>query len=954
MANEDTTTKFKVDISELKKAMQDAKRQISLANSEFKASSSAMGEWENSADGISAKLKQLDSVLKSQKTILSSLEQQYEQVAAEQGEGSAAADRLKIAINNQKAAINKTESQINSYGDRLDEVSAAEKEAAKTGKTVAEVLDDIGQEAEEAGDGFTVFKGGLAVLAGNLMTSFVNALKEGAQALMGLSEETREYREDMAKLETAFTTAGFSTKEATGVYKDFYAVLGEEDRSVEAVNHLAKMVDNEKDLSTWTDICTGVWATFGDSLPIEGLTEAANETVKTGTVTGVLADALNWAGISEDDFNDKLSKCSSEQERQKLIMDTLNSTYDDAAKKYNETNKSVMDARRAQSEYTDTLATLGEKMEPVMTALKVGVTDLLKAFIEIFEGVDIEAFVEKIQAGFSFVVNEVLPKVVEGFKGLVGFLGDLLDAAQKASPVLAGLGVALAGLAIAGLVQNFTAIAGAVKTWMMSTKLMTAAQWLLNAAMSANPITLVVIAIAALVAAFVVLWNKSEGFRNFWLGLWEHIKSAAGAAKDWILNAVGAIGDFFTETLPNAIETGKTYISEKIDAITSFFTETIPNAIGAVKDWIVDNWQSILAFLINPFAGLFTYFYQNNSKFREFVDNAITHIKELPGKVWTWLVNTINKVKTWASNMITKAKETALNFINKVIEFIKQLPGKIWTWLVNVVTKVVTWRANMIKKAIEVGTNFINKIVEYFRQLPGKVWTWLVNVVSKVTTWAADMAAKAREAASNFVNKVVEFISELPGKVWAKLSEVLSKVASWATSLVAKGKEAASNLVSTIVNTVSSLPGKMISIGADLVSGLWSGIGNKVTWLKNKIAGFVGDVTSWLKKFFGIKSPSRLMADEIGKWLPAGMALGIDENAKTVLSSMQNLVNGTMGVTRNSLANNGVVAASHGAAPAAVSNVTNNYYQTINSPKQLSRYEIYRNTKNLLGLAGGR
>ena len=127
-------------------------------------------------------------------------------------------------------------------------------------------------------------------------------------------EGSREYRTEMGKLDTAFQTNGHSSEAAKKTYQDLQAVLGDTDVSVEAANHLAVMTDNEKDLQTWTDICTGVFATFGDSLPIEGLTEAANETAKVGQVTGPLADALNWAGISEDEFNEKLAKCSGEQE----------------------------------------------------------------------------------------------------------------------------------------------------------------------------------------------------------------------------------------------------------------------------------------------------------------------------------------------------------------------------------------------------------------------------------------------------------------------------------------------------------------------------------------------------------------------------------------------------------------------------------------------------------------
>ena len=103
-------------------------------------------------------------------------------------------------------------------------MSDAEKTASKTGQDVADVLADVGDEAEDAGDGFTVLKGAVATFAGNALTSLVDGLKNGISSLMGLADETREYREDLAKLETAFTTAGFTTDEATKVYKDFYAV----------------------------------------------------------------------------------------------------------------------------------------------------------------------------------------------------------------------------------------------------------------------------------------------------------------------------------------------------------------------------------------------------------------------------------------------------------------------------------------------------------------------------------------------------------------------------------------------------------------------------------------------------------------------------------------------------------------------------------------------------------
>lgn len=151
----------------------------------------------------------------------------------------------------------------------------------------------------------------------------------------------------MGKLETGFTTAGYSAEDAKKTYTELYGILGDDGQATEAAAHLAKLTKNEKELATWTDIATGVYATFGEHLAIiENLTEAANETAKTGAITGGLADALNWAGVSEDEFQASLDKCSTEQERQALITKTLNGLYSDAAEKYREVNGDIIDATK--------------------------------------------------------------------------------------------------------------------------------------------------------------------------------------------------------------------------------------------------------------------------------------------------------------------------------------------------------------------------------------------------------------------------------------------------------------------------------------------------------------------------------------------------------------------------------------------------------------------------------
>ena len=219
--------------------------------------------------------------------------------------------------------------------------------------------------------------------AGKFAAGVAAGAAAAGAALIGVAESTREYRTEQGKLQAAFQTSGFSAETARKTYEGLNGVLGDSGQAVEAANHLAKLATNEKDLATWTDICTGVYATFGDSLPIEGLTEAANETAKTGALTGGLADALNWAGVNEESFQASLDKCSTEQERQALITETLNGLYTDAADKYREVNGAIIDANTAQDSLNNAMAGIGAAVEPFLSFGKQLLADVLEKFTPI-------------------------------------------------------------------------------------------------------------------------------------------------------------------------------------------------------------------------------------------------------------------------------------------------------------------------------------------------------------------------------------------------------------------------------------------------------------------------------------------------------------------------------------------------------------------------------------------
>ena len=401
-----------------------------------------------------------------------------------------------------EAQVRELQREIIATTKKLDQYENAIRETTRA-------TDDLGDASEKAARDVEGVNTGLADFVSNGLKGVVGAATAAATALVAMTESTRDYRTEMAKLNTAFTDNGHTAEAATTAYKELQSVLGETDQAVEAANHLAKLTDNEKDLATWTgDILPGVFATFGASLPIEGLTEAANETAKVGAVTGPLADALNWAGVSEDAFNESLAKCTTEQERQALITKTLNDLYGEASAKYKEVNADVIAANQANEAMTASMAAMGEELEPLLTELKLMGAQLLV---------------------------ELIPAVQFMIENL---------------PII--------GVAVAGVTAAIVAFKIAALSAKLAEEGLTIAQWALNAAMSANPIGLIILGVTALVTAILLLWKNVDGFRAFWINAWEKIKGV----------------------------------------------------VATVVGWVKEHWQGLLLFLLNPALGMFYLAYQ--------------------------------------------------------------------------------------------------------------------------------------------------------------------------------------------------------------------------------------------------------------------------------------------------------------------------------------------------------
>ena len=490
-----------------------------------------------------------------------------------------------------------------------DELNGVEKQASKAGKS--------------SGSGFS--------------SNFKTAVKAvgGLIAAAGISElvsQAAEAQSQMSRLSASAQQNGVGADSMKAAYSGLVGVLGDTDRAVETSGNLFALCgDNQAQLESLTTSLTGAFSQFGDGLPIESLAEAANETARTGTVVGGMADALNWVNASteqwsaalggnsaaqaafnaavdsgatkEDAFNAALAACSDEGERQQLVVDTLNALYGEAGEQYQENNADLIEYNKSQDALTSAMADLGGALMPIVTTLSNMAAQLgsrLAPAVSTVAGYVADGLV---------VAMEALKPVLDGVDSVVGFLGQHMNIIL---PVLTGLVSGFvawqASLAIAGLIQTVTA---ALNGMSVAQYLSATAQRALNAAMNANPIIMVVTLIATLVGALIGLYQTNEEFRAAVTGAWDSIKATAETV-------FGTIANFFTVTVPGAIETAQQWFANLPGNIKAALDSAL-SSIGAWAGGVIEQAAKAGSGFLNGIKQKF--------------GDAVTFIGSIPGKI---------------------------------------------------------------------------------------------------------------------------------------------------------------------------------------------------------------------------------------------------------------------------------------------------------------------------------
>lgn len=434
---------------EFRQNLNSISQQLKTLGTEMKAVTSAFDANDKSQENLANQSQVLTEQLSLQEKRIEEIQKALDHARANYDENSNEVQRWQQAMNNAVTELNKTRSQLSKVQSEMDGASDSTQD-------MSDALNDVDGAAEKASSGIS----SMTVAMGNLISSGIqaaaSAVADLVSSLWNLDESTEEYRRAQGRLNTAFEAAGYGADTAQQAYKAFYGILGDTDTATEASQLLAKLAESEEDVATWTEIAAGVSGTFGDSLPIEGLIEAANETAKVGQVTGTLADALNWVGISEDEFNAKLAAAGSESERNRLIMETLSNQYDQAAQAFYRNNEALVASRNAQAQMDEVTAQLGNTIANVKNQLTANLLPALSGLADAFNGIltgapgATEAFSQAIQ-GLIAAVVDMLPQFLD--TGLQ-IISSVVNGIVQALPELAQAGVEIIGQIVATITEN--------------------------------------------------------------------------------------------------------------------------------------------------------------------------------------------------------------------------------------------------------------------------------------------------------------------------------------------------------------------------------------------------------------------------------------------------------------------------------------------------------------------
>lgn len=772
----------------LAKMYEQQEKKLSATNKILKEAQDAQDKFAKAAADAKDKIAQTEAALDAlagtegdTSAQQAELTAELEKYKKELAKAEANQEKATQAVNKYQTQANSAEAELNKLGSTLEDNDRALAEAAKSSDGCADSVDKYTGKVKRADEETEKFsdklKGGLvagAKAAGVALAAIGTAAVAGVKLLLDLSESTEEYRVAQGKLNTAFQAAGFSTDTASAAYKSLYAVLGDTDNATESAQLLAQLATSEQDVATWAEIAAGVQGTFGDALPINSLIEASNETAKVGQVTGALADALNWVGISEDEFNEKLAACSDETERTALITETLSAQYQNATEIFKENNATVMAAREAQAELDDALARLGGTVSDVKTELTAefmpAIADLVDAFSDFLQGAD------GAEEALADAIDELIEKATDKLPELLDFgtqiIINIVSGLANAAPSLVEGAVTVLSTLVEGLLEALPQLTEAAAQMVAA---------LVQGIGEALP-TLIPAAVEAVTQLVQSLIDNIpllvEAALQLVTGLAEGIIEAIPVLLEALPELIDSLISALLEAVPQIIETGVTLLTALVTNLPTII-QTIIAVLPQIITSVIQTLLTHLPEIIDAGFKLLTALIDNLPEI------ILTIVEALPE-----IISAIVKALT---DNIPLIVETGVKLLTSLITNLPQIIAEIVRAMPEIITGIVNALSEGISQVTEVGANLVRGLWNGIQSLAGWLWdqvsSWISGIwdgikdffgiasPSKQMAWVGSMLVEGLAGAiDKDGDKAVAAVDDMAAGMIAEVESEMAKV----------------------------------------------------------------------------------------------------------------------------------------------------------------------------------
>lgn len=687
--------------AEFKTAIRSMNGQMRTLDSEMRALTSGIDNLDDAEAAAAQRMDVMSRKIQLTGQRIQTLTEEYDRQAAKleelgraqdeamQSNDTAAITRATNAYNHQQQVVNNLTRQLNSAQADMNRFEREMRDIENGTDRLTQSFRDTGNAADDMGNSFAD-----AFTAG-AVSGAVQSLISG---IGGLIDSTMEYQRIMASLETSSQHAGYTAAETEASYRQLYQVLGDEQSSATALANLQALGLSQSDLTTLIDASIGAWATYGDSIPIDSLAEAINETAQVGTVTGTFADVLNWAGTSEDEFNDKLAACTTEQERMQLIMNELSRQgLPEMAEAFRENNAALIETNDAQAQMQDAMSKTAEAVMPLAAAITSGLASALDA----------------LQPAIQFIVDNIEP--------LTG--------------AIVGFGAALAGVKIVGIVSELGGLGGAIAK-VGSTIL----------GIVGGPVGLAITAIAAAVGAIITLWNTNEGFREGVISVWEGIQQVVSVAVEAVKAVISTLIEFFAGVVEN--------IKVVWSGITEFFSTLWTNIVTTIQTV----WSNIVTFFATIAEGVKAVWNGVTEFFTMIFTNAVTAIQTVWGgivafftTIWTGIQTVFSAVVEFFSGIFS----AAVTAIQTVWSGITAFFSGVWTGIQSIFSAVTGFFSSVFGGAITAIQSAWSGITGFF----SGIWSGIQSIFSVVSSVLGGFFSSAVSAIQSAWSGITSFFS---------------------------------------------------------------------------------------------------------------------------------------------------------------------------------------------------